>query len=108
MLLENLALYDMFTVSHEGLDLSFNYYIVFSIQTNFHGDKHVNLLTFLYHLYICDGEDALLISMVTLIPVSVSLASNSQNITLWGGGRAGMRRTTQKEEQEEERNDKKW
>ena len=67
----------------------------------------MNLLTFLYHLYVCDGKDALLVSMVTLIPVIVNLASNSQSITLWGGGRAGMRRTTQKEEQEEERNDKK-
>ena len=61
------------------------------------------LLTFLYHLYVCDGEDALLVSMVTLIPVSINLASNSHNITLWGGGRAGMRTTQERGGRREKR-----
>ena len=42
------------------------------------------LPTFLQQLYVCDGEDAFLFPIVTLIPVSINLASNSQNITLWG------------------------
>ena len=46
------------------------------------------LPTFIQQLYVCDGEDALLVSIVTLIPVSINLASNSQNITLSGRGRS--------------------
>ena len=51
------------------------------------------LPTFIQQFYVCDGEDAFLFSIVTLIPVSVNLASNSQNITLWERGRAELRRT---------------
>ena len=56
----------------------------------------MNLLTFLYQHYVWDGEDAILVSMVTLVPVSVNLTSNGQNITLRGRGKAGMRRTEER------------
>ena len=86
-------------------DLYFKYYFT-SLQTKLSLWQARDDLTFLYQLYVCDGEDALLVSMVTLIPVSINLTSNSQNITLWGGGRAGMRRTTQEIRGGEERKDK--
>ena len=74
-------------------DLYFQYYFI--SRQNFSLRQARDDLTFLYQLYVCDGEDALLVSMVTLIPVSVNLTSNRQNITLWGGGRPGMKRRTQ-------------
>ena len=54
------------------------------------------MLTFLQKPYVCDGEDSLLVSMVTLIPVSINLVTNGQNITLREdeehGGREQKRR----------------